>query len=363
MDLLLSAGIRLKLSKCAFGVRTTDILGHVVDENGLRPSDRNVEAIRALTEPASRDELMRFLGLVNYFTVSVDHFSETAALLYEALKGTGFSKKRRRSQRLVISDCEQGWGKAHRGAWLELKTTLNNPDILAAPVRGAAKRVKADCYSNRKSGRVETDSIHQSVAAKGGTEPCPYGEGVLSNCPRPAEMATLLTRGTVHNGSGPPIPKMVAEPKGPQGKLARWVVAIQDFDLILKHRTGPELVVPNTLSRDAVPKPLCQRCYVPIDDSRLEKISEAAEVERVAAIVEGADMGTLYRGPSISELRSAQQEEFGDLNKYAASQKKMIVDDEGLLHSTRRDKLPVVVPTGRVTEVLTFVHGSRLTGH
>ena len=109
LDLLLSAGIKLKLSKCAFGVRTTEILGHVVDENGLRLSDRHVEAIRALTEPASGDELMSFLGLVNYFAVFVDHFAETAAPLYEALKGTVFSQKRRHCQRLMISDWEQRW--------------------------------------------------------------------------------------------------------------------------------------------------------------------------------------------------------------------------------------------------------------
>ena len=60
LDILLAAGVRLKLSKCAFGVRSTEILGHVVDANGLRPSDRHVEAIRALIEPASGDELMRF---------------------------------------------------------------------------------------------------------------------------------------------------------------------------------------------------------------------------------------------------------------------------------------------------------------
>lgn len=65
LDLLYDAGVRLKLSKCAFGVRRAEILGHVVDAEGLRPSDKHVEAIRNLVEPASGDELMRFLGLTN----------------------------------------------------------------------------------------------------------------------------------------------------------------------------------------------------------------------------------------------------------------------------------------------------------
>ena len=88
---------------------------------------------------------------MNYFAAFVDHFAESAAPLYDALKGTGFSKKRKHGQRLVIHDWEQRWGKDQHEAWLELKTALSNPDVLAlepvrlaAPVRGAAKKVMTD---------------------------------------------------------------------------------------------------------------------------------------------------------------------------------------------------------------------------
>ena len=42
---------------------------------------------------------------------------------------------------------------------------------------------------------------------------------------------------------------------------------------------------------------------------------------------------------------------------------KMMGDDEGLLRSTRRDELPVVVPKVLVDQVLRFVYGSRVNGH
>ena len=41
----------------------------------------------------------------------------------------------------------------------------------------------------------------------------------------------------------------------------------------------------------------------------------------------------------------------------------MIVDDMGLLRSSSRPELPIVVPNSIVLDVLKFVHGSRLTGH
>ncbi len=78
------------------------MLGHYTDGKGLQPSAGHIAAIRALVEPASGDELMRFLGLVNYFSDFVDHFADTAKPLYNVLKGTGFSKKRRRGQNLIM---------------------------------------------------------------------------------------------------------------------------------------------------------------------------------------------------------------------------------------------------------------------
>ena len=67
--------------------------------------------------------------------------------------------------------------------------------------------------------------------------------------------------------------------KGPREKLARWVVDIKYFDFTIAHRSGPELVVPDALSRDAVPMPLCQRYHCLLDGFRLEEISEKADAE------------------------------------------------------------------------------------
>ena len=91
LDTLLQSGVRLKLSKCSFGVRSAEILGHRIDEEGLHPSEAHVEAIERLSEPGSGNELMRFLGLINFFSDFVDHFAESTAPLYEVLNGKGIS--------------------------------------------------------------------------------------------------------------------------------------------------------------------------------------------------------------------------------------------------------------------------------
>lgn len=42
----------------------------------------------------------------------------------------------------------------------------------------------------------------------------------------------------------------------PRDKLARWMIEIQNYNFDTEHRNGLEVVVPYTLSRDAVPNPV-----------------------------------------------------------------------------------------------------------
>lgn len=104
LDTFIAAGARLKLSKCAFGVREVEVLGHRIGAQGIKPSDLHMQAIRDLRQPQIREDLMRFLGLANYFSEFVDHFADAARPLYAVLRGTGFNKRKRPGKRLVIPD-------------------------------------------------------------------------------------------------------------------------------------------------------------------------------------------------------------------------------------------------------------------
>lgn len=100
----MNAGLRLKLFKCTSGVRKAEIQGHVVDGTGLRSSDKHIEYIQDLLEPAGNEELMTFVDLVSFFSAFLDRFAEMAVSLYEVLKRTRLKKKRKQNQRLVIPD-------------------------------------------------------------------------------------------------------------------------------------------------------------------------------------------------------------------------------------------------------------------
>ncbi len=59
-----------------FGTPEAIVLGHMVDKNGVRPSEEHVKAIRDLKEPTNGAELLRFLGLMNFFADFIEDFRQ-----------------------------------------------------------------------------------------------------------------------------------------------------------------------------------------------------------------------------------------------------------------------------------------------
>ncbi len=183
------------------------------DENGLQPSDGHVKAIRALVEPASGDELMMFLRLVNDFSDFVDHFADSAQPLYSVLKGTDFSKRRRRGQKFVIQDWDRRWGEAQRIAWKELKDSLSRPETLAASRRGAQKKTMTDASAYGLGG------VFLQKEDNGKWRPIAFTSKTLKK----SELSYTVTenleavplRGEGFGSVGPPCIEVAAEFEGP----------------------------------------------------------------------------------------------------------------------------------------------------
>lgn len=97
-------------------------------------SDAYVKTIRKLEEPSLGNELMRFLGLINYFFRFLNHHAEWARPLYDVLTGIEFSKKRCRVKWLVITDRVKHCETKQKDSWKLLKEGLSNTGILS-PLR------------------------------------------------------------------------------------------------------------------------------------------------------------------------------------------------------------------------------------
>ena len=70
---LRDANVKLNPEKCSFVKQRIVYLGHVVTPEGIFPDPSKVEVVKNFPTPASLKELKSFLGLANYYRLSLIH--------------------------------------------------------------------------------------------------------------------------------------------------------------------------------------------------------------------------------------------------------------------------------------------------
>ena len=86
MDRLEPAGLTLKQSKCVFMTESVEYLGHVIDRDGLHPSQEKLHAIQEAPEPHNITEFKSFLGLLNYYAKFLPNLANVLFPLYRLLQ-------------------------------------------------------------------------------------------------------------------------------------------------------------------------------------------------------------------------------------------------------------------------------------
>lgn len=77
--------IKVRLDKCEFLTNSVAYLGHVIDQDGLKPNDDLIKAITEAPAPTNRHELKSYLGLINYYGHFIGNLSSKLMPLYDLL--------------------------------------------------------------------------------------------------------------------------------------------------------------------------------------------------------------------------------------------------------------------------------------
>lgn len=116
LQLLQSHSLFAKLSKCCFGMKQIDYLGHTVSGQGVAMDCSKVQAVLAWPTPSNLKQLRGFLGLTGYYRRFIQGYASVASPLTDLLKKDSFK-----------------WNEHTQLAFEELKQALTTAPVLRLP--------------------------------------------------------------------------------------------------------------------------------------------------------------------------------------------------------------------------------------
>ena len=124
---LITAGLKLKPSKCHFFREEIEYLGHVVSGKGISTNPKKVEAAAKWSTPQTVYDVRSFLGFVGYYRRFIKNFSKIAKPIREVI--TGLENQSKRSAKKTFVE----WTEAADSAFEHLKKLCISTPILAYP--------------------------------------------------------------------------------------------------------------------------------------------------------------------------------------------------------------------------------------
>ena len=328
---LASLNVRLKPSKCKFGMSSVKYLGHIITAAGLMPDPEKIKAVHNLTTPSNVTDLRNILGLCGYYQQFVPRYAEIAAPLYE----------------LTRKEVEWCWSQVHEDAFLQLKQHMTSEPVLCLPDLNRPMELLTDASTHALGAvlqqRDEWNNPHpvafaSRVLSSAETRYCTQELECLAMIFGLSKFRTyLLGRHfrvyTDHKALLSVLSKPSASPR-----ITRWSLAMQEYDFDIIHIPGTLNVVPDALSRQAVACMLLSTL-----DSEWKEL-QAADTFCITTIRQIlATSGDIEESTGIAGFR---------------------LNDSGLLVLEDKQYGPrLVVPRSSIASVLEDAHAVPMSGH
>lgn len=238
---LRKAGLKLKPSKCHFCSPEIKFLGHIVGKDGIKADPSKVEKVKNFPIPTNLTELRGFIGLASYYRKFVPQFSHIAKPL------TSLTKK----------DTPFIWSEKQNKAFEDLKDKLCSTPILQFPDLEKEFYLYTDA-SNYAMGAIlaqkdEDNNEHAIAYASKG-----LNKHELNYTVTEKECLAIVwaIRHFEHYITGRHFTIVTDHyalkwlyTQKPKGRLARWIMSIQEHDFEIIHKEGKKHRNADALSR------------------------------------------------------------------------------------------------------------------
>ena len=243
LHILYEENLKLKFAKCNFLRQRLNFLGHVVTPQGIQPQEDKVLAIRNSPRPLDKTMVKSFLGLASYYRKFITGFAALAKPLHQVSTKEKFE-----------------WQEEQEKAWNSLKKAVTSDSLLAHPNFEKRFILTTDA-SNNHYGCVlsQMDEKNYDRPILFISKSFTPGERKLSTYEQEFLALNYSLKKLRQYLLGHPVlwrtdnhaltylQKMTM--KEPNGRIARWVLNLLEFDLEIEHVKGKSNRVADYLSR------------------------------------------------------------------------------------------------------------------
>lgn len=342
--------LAMKLNKCKFFQKELIHLGHVLNKDGIKPNPSKIEVIQKIPVPTDIHQLKRFLGLTGYYRKFIKNYARITDPLNKLLKKNTLYK----------------WTELCDKAFNNLKQKLCKSPILAHPNYQLPFKLFTDASTIGLGAVLSQDQDGKEVVIS-------YASRTLSPSERnytiteleclaivwavkhfrPYLYGTKFTVITDHNAL-----RWLMSIQSPSGRLMRWSLKLQEYDMEIEHRPGRIHSNVDPLSRIEV----------------INSIFEKVAILECDVIPKSPILVPFLRKELYHEWKEEQSKEYNgiieEINKGEEVDQYQLINDILFKYkqkemNTRRDKYPLrlVVPSKFRKGIIEEHHNNILAGH
>jgi RNase H-like domain found in reverse transcriptase/Integrase zinc binding domain/Integrase core domain len=342
---LKEAGLKAKISKCQFAQTSVTFLGHIISADGVRPNPEKVKSIVDFPSPKNADEIKVVLGMFGYYRKYIKNYGDVAHPMVKLLK----------------KGIEFKWTSEQEESFQKLKQRLLEPPILGYPCFTLPFVVYTDA-SSFGAGAVLCQ--HQDPDRPENETVIAYTSRHLND--REAKWSTVekeafaivhavtvfypylwgrkFTVITDHN----PL-KWLMKMSKPTGRLMRWSLLLQEYDMDIQYRSGSKHGNADGLSR--IPLPMGG---TPLESSEEDPYVHISFI--IAEWLEAQEKDSYCK--RAKESMNEPEAESGLAMRL--NDEKVIILDNGILAYNNGK---IIVPEAMRDAVIKRFHENRLSGH
>ena len=293
------AGVTLRADKCTFMAPSVKYLGHVFQEGGYRPDPDKVKSLSKLKSPEDVKGVKRVLGMLSFYRRFLPNMAIVAAPMTQLLK----------------KDKVFNWSTACEESLRKLLGLLMREIVLSFPDFSQPFILTTDACQLGLGAVLAQERDGQQVPISFASRAC---KGAESNWSA-RELETLGIVWSVEHfreflygkafvlQSDHHSLQWLLELKHPQGKFARWIEKLSEYELKVVYLPGAKNVVADCLSRhtpaESKVEESCQR--IEVEESQIAAETWRAmqkEDKQVLEIKKWLRTGLEPRKDSLSEV-------------------------------------------------------------